>query len=423
MADKNNFPTTAYAGYFHREVPEEDKELTHVGPGTPCGEYLRRFWQPVALADELKDVPKRIRIMGEDLVAFRDRTGRTGLLALHCSHRGTSLEFGLISDRGIRCCYHGWLYDVDGKIVDIPGQPIESNYKDRLYHPAYPTFEYKGLIFAYMGPPAKKPSFPIYDTFELPDYDILPRKPHLLPCNWLQNKENQMDPIHVAFLHTIVSGSQFTEGFGEIPEVEWIETSTGMAYIATRRVGENIWVRVADSILPNVAQFAPTSEDGRQEKTFGRPEATNWAVPIDDTNTIIFALKRYRLVNGQRIDPSASQPFNTQTADRPYEERQRRPGDYEAQTSQRPIAVHALEHLVSSDKGVIMFRKLIREGIRVVKAGGDPKGIVKELKPGHVIPTLCQDTVLRIPKATTAAADCKLLQEIGRKVIRGELNW
>ena len=100
----------------------ESEVLSRVGPGTPCGEYLRRFWQPVAFADELQDLPRALRILGEDLVIFRDRAGRVGLLQLHCSHRGTSLEFGLVSERGIRCCYHGWLYDVDGTILETPSE-------------------------------------------------------------------------------------------------------------------------------------------------------------------------------------------------------------------------------------------------------------------------------------------------------------
>ena len=114
-----------FSGYYHREVPEHDRELTEVGPGTPCGEYLRRFWHPVGMTSELKDLPKRIRIMGEDLVLFRDGRGKIGLLELHCSHRGTSLEFGMVERCGIRCCYHGWLYDVDGRVLETPGsRPI-----------------------------------------------------------------------------------------------------------------------------------------------------------------------------------------------------------------------------------------------------------------------------------------------------------
>ena len=163
-------------------MPKEDEELTHVGPGTPCGEYLRRFWQPVVLSNELKDLPKSIRILGEDLVVFRDRGGHVGLLELHCSHRGTSLEFGLIEETGIRCCYHGWLFGVDGKILDTPGEPPASTYKERLCHGAYPTHEFGGLVFAYMGPPAKRPPFPMYDTFQPVGYRYVPTK-FIQPCN------------------------------------------------------------------------------------------------------------------------------------------------------------------------------------------------------------------------------------------------
>src|SRR2546421_12050298 len=120
-----------YGRYYQREVPEADAELTHVGPGTPCGEYLRRFWQPICFSDELCDLPHRVKILREELVAFRDRSGAVGLLELHCPHRGTSLEFGLIDANGIRCCYHGWLFAPDGRILETPGESEESTLNDR----------------------------------------------------------------------------------------------------------------------------------------------------------------------------------------------------------------------------------------------------------------------------------------------------
>jgi phenylpropionate dioxygenase-like ring-hydroxylating dioxygenase large terminal subunit len=129
-------------------VATEDKELTHVGAGTPCGEYLRRFWLPVALTSQLTDLPLALRVMGEDLVMFHDLSGRIGLLHKACSHRRTSLEYDVISERGIRCCYHGWLFDVDGKILETPGEPENSPIKGNLCQGAYPVREYKGLDFA-----------------------------------------------------------------------------------------------------------------------------------------------------------------------------------------------------------------------------------------------------------------------------------
>src|SRR5438093_5512998 len=168
MADRAPFLKTRYGGYFHRGVPAEDGELTHVGPDTPGGEYLRRFWQPVCFSDDLRDVPVRLTILGEELVAFRDLQGNVGLLELHCAHRGTSLEFGLVAERGIRCCYHGWLFGPDGAVLETPGEPAHSTLKDRLCQGAYPTHEYNGVVFAYLGPPDEPPPFPIYDCFERP---------------------------------------------------------------------------------------------------------------------------------------------------------------------------------------------------------------------------------------------------------------
>jgi phenylpropionate dioxygenase-like ring-hydroxylating dioxygenase large terminal subunit len=214
MVAKAAFLTTRYGGYLHREVPEEDTELSHVGPDTPCGEYLRRFWQPICFSDELKDLPHPVKILGEELVVFRDQSGAVGLLELHCPHRGASLEYGLIDARGIRCCYHGWLFAPDGTILETPGEPAHSTLKERLCHGAYPTHEYGGMVFAYMGPPDRQPSFPVYDSFVRPGYRLLPGPKYFYPCNWLQIMENVMDPVHTAFLHTIVSGSQFTDEFG-----------------------------------------------------------------------------------------------------------------------------------------------------------------------------------------------------------------
>ena len=160
---KAPFITKPLGAYYNREVPKEDDFFTRVGPDTPAGEYLRRFWQPVAYCHQLTDLPLRVRIMGEDLVVFRDKGGKIGLLELHCNHRGTSLEYGKIEHHGIRCCYHGWLFDVDGRILEMPLEPPDSTLKDRLYHGAYIVREYSGIVFAYMGPPDKIPEFPMFD--------------------------------------------------------------------------------------------------------------------------------------------------------------------------------------------------------------------------------------------------------------------
>ena len=404
-----NFLDRPNSAYDYRDVPGEDEELTHVGPGTPAGEYFRRFWLPVALAEDLKDLPVRLRILGEDLVIFRDLSGHVGLLQLHCSHRGTSLEFGQVCDHGIRCCYHGWLFDVDGKVLEAPGEPPDSTYKERLYHGAYPTNEFKGMIFAYMGPPDKKPPFTMLDTYDVPGMQLVPREKNVFHCNWLQVEDNVMDPVHTTFLHSRATGVQFTNAFNELPQMDFIESPVGMVYIATRRVGDHVWVRMNDSILPTPHQFNRNEEDASEVHPFWPGQNTEWSVPIDDANTLQMAFRR--LPEG--AEPRWGLAFG-QTPDRPYEERQRNPGDYDALVGQRPIAIHDLEHLASTDRGVIMLRRMIQEDIRAVQKGKEPR--VLAIKTNGRIPTYANDTVLQIPPAPTPEADLQLLRDTGRKV-------
>jgi nitrite reductase/ring-hydroxylating ferredoxin subunit len=409
---------TKYGAYLHRQVPPEDAELTHVGPGTPCGEYLRRFWQPIAFSHDLADLPVAVRILGEDLVLFKDRSGRIGLLELHCAHRGASLEYGRIEERGIRCCYHGWQYDVDGTILEQPGEPPGSTFKDRFCHGAYPTLDFKGMVFAYLGPPDKRPEFPIYDTYNLPGIQLVPGNTYVMPCNWLQIEDNIMDPAHLIFLHTNMSGAQFTGAYGLLAQTEYQETPIGSIYIDTRRVGDNAWIHICDQILPNMNQFPPLNEEGTVEKIRNCPIAANWAVPIDDTQTLRIGFRLVR--EGVDEERARSMAGATRARERSYEERQRSPGDYEAQTGQRAIAVHALEHLGATDRGVTLFRKGLREGIRAVQRGEDPKGISRQA--GHIIPTVCQDTVLRVPPAASETENAALLRQVGRLVASGQYD-
>ena len=305
MSERAPFLNRAYSAYHHRERPPEDGELTRVGPGTPCGEYLRRFWQPVVQTAELGQVPRRLRILGEDLVAFRDKSGAIGLLELHCPHRGTSLEFGLVGEHGIRCCYHGWLFGVDGTILETPGEPADSTLKDRLFHGAYPVREHQGLVFAYMGPADKQPDFPVLDTWDLPGYRQVARAPTVWECNWLQVKENSMDPAHLAFLHTLPGSEGFTEDLATLGEWDWMETPVGMVYIDTRRQADRVWVRVADFILPNIHQFPPNADPMALRNSVNRPMATTWAVPLDDTNTM--QIGYYRAPEGKEFRQGAAE--------------------------------------------------------------------------------------------------------------------
>lgn len=403
MIDKVDLPRGRYLGHNRRDVPPEDSELTHVGPGTPCGEYMRRYWQPVAMTAEVTDLPLAVRVFGEDLVLFRDGSGRYGLLNRHCSHRGASLEYGIVMERGLSCCYHGWTYDVDGTVLDTPGEPEGSPLKDEIVHGAYPAVEFRGLVFAYLGPADTMPAFPYFDTYDYdpPETTAVPFS-LTTPCNWLQVYENTQDPVHTVFLHTRMSGAQFGEAWGEMQVVDYRKTPLGMVNVQTRRWGDLLWNRTTETILPNGNQTGAIWEQVEGEKYFRRVAITRWMVPVDDTTTMTIG---WRLFNDV-LDPDHSGDptqvgkeridFMGQIDDRPYAEAQRQPGDYEAQVSQRDIARHGLENLGTSDQGVVMLRRLIRDGIRRLADTG--VAIPQAADADAAVGTYCHDTIHTVPE-------------------------
>jgi phenylpropionate dioxygenase-like ring-hydroxylating dioxygenase large terminal subunit len=409
-----------YSGYYHRPPVEDDFLLTKVGPGTPCGEYLRRYWHPFLIAAELKDLPLPVRLLGEDLVVFRDGSGRLGLLHRHCAHRGTSLEFGIPAERGIRCCYHGWHFDVDGTILDTPAEPAGSRIKQNFCQGAYRVRESQGLLFAYMGPPDAAPELPVYDTVGHPAGNkVVPVRMNL-PCNWLQIVENAADPIHNAFLHAIVSGQQFSAAFKVLPQLDFPETPLGFLSMATRKVKDYLFVRASDIILPNVGQF-PSGGNAAEQESFGvRPFLTRWAVPVDDTRSFYIGychLNDYNHSWIRSVDPADygvdKIPFIGQTGDRPYEERQREPGDYDAVASQGPIANRKAEHLGTADRGVVLFRRMLAKAIAATQAGEAPA--VPRRYAGGPVRTYAHEAVLRLPP-DAKLDDPKALAAVGRRV-------
>ncbi len=415
-----------YSAYHRAEVSDVDEELTRVGRGTPCGEYLRRFWQPVFIACELTDLPRAIRILGENLVIFRDGSGRHGLLERRCVHRGTSLEYGKIDERGIRCCYHGWQFDIDGTILDVPGEPANSPIPRKVCQGAYPLHEWRGLLFAYMGPPELQPPFPEFDAFERPESTgrLWVRES---PCNWLQVRENEMDPIHLTFLHTRLFGVQFEPVYGEIPTMEWMETPAGMLYATVRRWGDHLYLRSNDMILPNIARIAGI-DDAEGETLFDRRgSALNWVVPVDDTHSINIGWsdidKDYVIEDRSGyIERGAASGANVvgaadvgQTGEPSYEERQRAPGDWDAWVSQGPITLHGREYLGASDRGIILYRKLLRRGVQAVAAGEPPEGV--DMGAENPVFTYCHNTVARLDAIPNDPdAEHALLLEFGREV-------
>jgi len=361
-----------------------------------------------------------VRILSEDLVLFRREDGVVGLVHLNCPHRRASLEFGRIEKSGIRCCYHGWLFDVDGTLLEAPAEPTTSPLKKNVRLGAYPTKEFKGLIFAYLGPPDEVPEFPIYDTFGIENDHIVPNA-HRYPCNWLQVAENSTDHYHVCFLHTPTEDTaQFFPDWKKLPVLVFKKRRIGIYYAYSRRVGDNIWVGSEDILLPNFTQAgAVWTQDGSRAKYFGRNSFTRWVVPVDDANTRVFSLAHFN----ERSDPLKDAYLTKESlermeagmaTDRPEEEKRRRPGDIEAIPSLGPITIHSQEHLATSDRGVVLYRGLLRKAIRALEKGERP------VQPAEIgpapLPTYAGDTVLRIPPIA-GRDDLKLVEEVSESVL------
>jgi phenylpropionate dioxygenase-like ring-hydroxylating dioxygenase large terminal subunit len=367
------------------ERPEHayDAELTEVGRGTPCGEFMRRYWEPVAVSTSVTTTPQNVRILGEDLILFRDGSGRPGLLTPRCAHRGTSLFYGKVNENGIRCCYHGWQFDVEGRCLDQPCEPDNgAAHRHRIRQPWYPVEEHYGLVFAYLGPLAKKPAFPRWDALEglAPDETIFATDSSfsvggddsvkIQPWNWLQDWENSTDPWHVYILHTAFSGSQFAPEMVVRPQVQWEYTDLGLRYVAYRKLDDGRELdRISPMLFPNIistpdVQLAP-----------GPTTTMGWVVPVDDTHH-----RRFHSMKVPKDLKGRPRQMYTETRPKPWiemteEERQAWPSDWEAQMSQGSITLHSAEHLATSDKGIAMLRRLLRQQIRLVKDGGDPIGV------------------------------------------------
>src|SRR5579862_16660 len=282
---------------------EENDTISRVGPDTPMGKLMREYWQPAMLSSELPApdcTPVRIMLLGEKLIAFRDSNGQVGLLANHCPHRGASLFFGRNEECGLRCVYHGWKFDVSGKCVDMPNEPAESNFKDKIRAVAYPCQERGGIIWTYMGSRPVPPPLPDLEANMLPADDCvayaLQRE-----CNWLQGLEGEIDTSHFAFLHY---GSLQPENTppgsydhyivkDRTPRFSVLDTDGGALYGAYRPAhdGLNYW-RIAQFVFPFYAMI-PTGVLGQQIITRA------W-VPMDDEHMMFFSMSSKESFNRLR---------------------------------------------------------------------------------------------------------------------------
>jgi nitrite reductase/ring-hydroxylating ferredoxin subunit len=363
---------------YTRKPPSHNATLTEVGRGTPMGELLRRYWHPVGLMSDASGTPRKIRVLGEDLILFRDGSGLPGLVHAHCAHRGSSLYYGKVEQDGIRCCYHGWKFDVQGHCLEQPCEAGGGKARGRIRQPWYPLEERYGLVWAYMGPPEKKPALPRYDalerldegeSLEANDASIGGGGPQIIPCNWLQHYENLVDPFHVVVLHSTFSGTQFVEQMAVMPQVSWDTVELGVRTTSHRQLPDgSVLRRVSQAAMPTL-RVVPSPKVGR----YGRLESIGWVVPIDDHSFRIYVVGRVR-------EPGELARMRSRLNGRLWEElseadHQRLPGDYEAQVSQGVIASHSEEHLATSDRGIVMLRRFLQQQVERVQRGEDPVGV------------------------------------------------
>jgi hypothetical protein len=268
-----------------------------------------------------------------------------------------------------------------------------------------------------MGPVDETPTFPEYDCVDHPsDNEPAPFRMNL-PCNWVQIVENGCDPIHNAYLHAIVSGEQFSSTFKVLPELDFPRTPLGFLSMATRKVGEYVFIRASDIVLPNFGQFPNGANMANQESLGLRPYLSRWAVPVDDHNSFYIGLAHLNSYNNPEKTLRSKQfgvdqiPFIGQTGDRPISERQREPGDYDAVVTQGKVANRKAEHLGSTDRGVVMFRRMLTQAIKDVQEGKKPE-FPRLTKQGPV-PSYANEIVIRVPQGVLN--DPKVLSLFGQK--------
>jgi nitrite reductase/ring-hydroxylating ferredoxin subunit len=366
--------STAYG----RPKPMSMNHLTQVGAGTPMGELMRRYWHPIGLTSDAGRTPKQVRILGEDLILFRDFSGKPGLVYQHCAHRGASLFYGKVEAQGIRCCYHGWLFDVQGHCLEQPCEPGGGQACDKVRQPWYPVQEQYGLIWAYMGPPDKKPVLPKYECLETldsgefleaDDHSIGGGGPQIIDCNWLQHYENLVDPFHVVILHSSFSGTQFVEQMALMPKVRWETAEQSVRTISNRTTPDGKTLhRISEAGLPTL-RIIPNPKIGR----YGMVESLGWILPIDDEHFRIYVVGRVR--EKGELHKMRSRLNGKLWEELTPEEHQQFPGDYEAMTSQGKTAKHSEEFLATSDMGIVKLRRLLEAQLTAISEGKDPAGV------------------------------------------------
>lgn len=423
---------------------EQNDFITRVGPQAPAGKLLRRYWQPVALKEELEgERPIRaVKVLGQDFVLFRDEKGELGMLDRDCPHRGADLSFGRLEDGGLRCPFHGWLFDAKGNCLQTPAEPVGSKLCTRIKQKAYPVVERAGIIFAYLGE-GEPPAFPEFDCFVAPDTHVFAFK-GLFECNWLQALEVGIDPAHASYLHRFFQDEDTSESYGkqfrgasadsqmpitkvlrefDRPSIDVQPAPFGLRLTALRELSEEqTHVRVTNVVFPQAFVIPMSAE----------MTISQWHVPVDDENCYWYAiftsftgpvnkqqmrdqrLELYELPNytsrknkrnnyGYSVKEQASETYTGMGMDINVH-------DQWAVESQGPIQDRTREHLGTTDKGIIAYRKLLVKAIEDNLAGKQELPMVINAEQAKTfsgppsidgiaavanVPTYCEDADLK----------------------------
>ncbi len=361
---------------------EQNERLTRVGPGTPMGELMRRYWFPVATSQDIAENPVRaVRLLGENLTLYKDRQGRLGLIGQRCAHRSVDLKHGIPEQDGLRCPYHGWMYDASGQCIDQPAEDPQHNFASRVQIPGYHVEELGGLIWGYIGPePA--PLLPRWDLFA---YDNVFRVvgTTMLPCNWLQAQENSVDTVHTEYMHgafgvytmevlgiddpAVVSRFQRFVDRHHV-KIDFKPVKHGIQkYRLTVGQDETAgsWTAGHPMVFPN---YVLIGQPGYKEFQI--------RVPVDDTTTYHLSYHVYFPGPGVEIPEQTTVP-SFEVPIRPYPDYVLGQ-DIVAWPAQGPIMDRSVEKLAETDRGLIMFRKQLEDNIRLVEAGQDPMNVFRD---------------------------------------------
>jgi len=403
---------------------ENNDLITLTNAGTPGGELMRKYWQPVALSEELKaDTPLPTRLLGEDLVLFRDPSGKPQLIGRYCPHRGVDLSYGRLDKGGLRCLYHGWLMSGEGRCLEQPGEPADSAFKDKIRHPAYPCHEAGGLILSYMGL-GRPPRVPDYPFFSCPPEQTWCTKIYHA-CNYLQGNEGNVDPQHLSFLHVSFGAKNSLDpSLNDLvandvaPQLDVEETPYGYRIFTVRNVGsDKKLVRITNFIMPNssafdgVPLFNPRTDS--YEPNLGYQ--IHWHVPIDDdAHWKYTVLYRYRgkidkefvsTVFFGELDENYHSPRNAQNRYLQNREEMKNltfsglgrnfyDQDLMAVETQGRIMDRSHEHIGTTDRPIIIMRRQLLAAVDDVRNGRDPRFVERDNDPNALADLFVRANIL-----------------------------